>query len=64
VLERRKTPLAANPLHQALSGVDLPSLASPAALSSWIDPGRLPRRPQAAGPEPLIAVHALDHWLS
>jgi asparagine synthase (glutamine-hydrolysing) len=63
VLERRKTPLAANALHQALSGVDLPLIAS-AALEPWLDPGRLPRRPHAADLEPLIAVHALDHWLS
>lgn len=63
VLERRKTPLAANALHQALSGVDLPPLGASAALKSWLDPGRLPRRPHAADLEPLIAVHALDHWL-
>jgi asparagine synthase (glutamine-hydrolysing) len=63
VLERRKTPLAANALHQALSGVDLPLIAS-AALEPWLDPGRLPRRPHAADLEPLIAAHALDHWLS
>ena len=64
VLERRKTPLAANALHQALSGVDLPPLASSTALESWLDPGQLPRRPRAADLGPLIAVHALDHWLS
>ncbi len=64
VLERRKTPLATNALHQALSGVDLPPLASSAALEPWLDPTRLPRRPQAADLEPLIAVHALDHWLT
>jgi asparagine synthase (glutamine-hydrolysing) len=64
VLERRKTPLAAIALHQALSGVDLPPLASSAALEQWLDPQRLPRRPHAADLEPLIAVHALDHWLS
>jgi asparagine synthase (glutamine-hydrolysing) len=64
VFERRKTPLAANALQQALSGVALPPLAAPAALESWLDPGRLPRRPHAADLEPLIAVHALDHWLS
>ena len=64
VLERRKTPLAANALHQALSGVELPPLAAPAALAPWLDPGRLPRRPHAADLDPLVAVHALDHWLS
>jgi len=63
VLERRKTPLAANALHQALSGVDLPLIAS-AALEPWLDTGRLPRRPHAADLEPVIAVHALDHWLA
>lgn len=64
LLERRKTPLAANALHQALSGVELPPLAAPAALALWLDPGKLPRRPHAADLEPLIAVHALDHWLA
>jgi asparagine synthase (glutamine-hydrolysing) len=65
LLERRKAPLAANALHQALSGVDLPPLGSPAALEAWLDPKGLPRRrPQAADADPLIAVHALDHWLS
>jgi len=64
VLERRKTPLNANALHQALSGVDLPPLASSAALDFWIETARLPRRPHAADLEPVIAVHALDHWLS
>ncbi len=64
VLERRKTPLAANALQQALSDVELPPLATPAALAPWLDPGRLPRRPHAADLEPLIAVHALDHWLT
>jgi hypothetical protein len=64
VLERRKTPLSANALHQALSGVDLPSLAVPAALETWLDPGQLPRRPHAADLEALVAVHALDHWLT
>jgi asparagine synthase (glutamine-hydrolysing) len=63
VLERRKTPLAANALHQALSGVDLPPLASSAALDPWLDPGRVPRRPHAADLEPAVAAHALDHWL-
>jgi asparagine synthase (glutamine-hydrolysing) len=63
VLARRKTPLAANALHQ-LSGVDLPPLAASAALAPWIDPAGLPRRPQAADLEPLMAVHALDYWLS
>jgi asparagine synthase (glutamine-hydrolysing) len=64
VLERRKTPLAANALHQALSGVDLPPLGAPAALGSWLDPKGLPRRPLASEIDPVIAVHALDHWLS
>ena len=64
VLERRKTPLAANALHHALSGTELPPLVAPAALEPWLDPGRLPRRPQAADLEPLIAVQVLDHWLS
>jgi asparagine synthase (glutamine-hydrolysing) len=64
VIERRKTPLSAHALHQALSGVDLPPLAASAALAPWIDVGRLPRRPHAADLDRLIAVHALDHWLS
>ena len=64
VLERRKTPLAANALHQVLSDVELPPLAAPAALEPWLDPVQLPRRPHAADLEPVIAVHALDHWLS
>ncbi|MGE5148477.1 MAG: asparagine synthase-related protein [Rhodospirillaceae bacterium] len=64
VLERRKTPLAANALHQALSGVDLPPLAASAALEPWLDPEQLPRRPHAADLESLIAAHALDQWLS
>ncbi len=64
VLERRKTPLSANALHQALSGIDLPPLAASAALEPWLDPRQLPRRPHAADLEALIAVHALDHWLS
>ena len=64
VLARRKTPLAANTLHRAVSGVDLPPLAASAALEPWLDPARLPRRPQAADLELLIAVHALDHWLT
>ncbi|MBS0524540.1 MAG: hypothetical protein JSS04_13010 [Proteobacteria bacterium] len=63
VLERRKTPLSGNALHRALSGDDLPPLES-SSLALWIDPARLPRRPQAADLDPLIAVHALDHWLS
>jgi asparagine synthase (glutamine-hydrolysing) len=64
VLKRRKTPLAANALHQALSGVDLPPLAASAVLEPWLDLARVPRRPRAADLEPLIAVHALDQWLS
>jgi asparagine synthase (glutamine-hydrolysing) len=64
VLERRKTPLAVNALHQALSGIDLPPLGAPAALGSWLDPKGLPRRPQASEVDAVIAVHALDHWLS
>jgi asparagine synthase (glutamine-hydrolysing) len=64
VLERRKTPLAANALHQALSDIDLPPLAASAALEPWLDPAQLPRRPHAADLDPLIAVHALDYWLS
>ena len=64
VLERHKTPLSANALHHALSGVDLPSLAVPAALETWLDPAQLPRRPHAADLEALVAVHALDHWLT
>jgi asparagine synthase (glutamine-hydrolysing) len=63
VLARRKTPLAANALHQ-VPEVDLLPLAAPAVLASWIDPAGLPRRPQAADREPLMAVHALDYWLS
>jgi hypothetical protein len=64
VLERRKTPLAANVLHQVLSEVDLPPLVASVSLEPWLDPERLPRRPHSADLEPVIAVHALDHWLS
>jgi asparagine synthase (glutamine-hydrolysing) len=64
VIARRKTPLTANALHQALSATELPPLAVPAALEPWLDPGQLPRRPHAADLEPLIAVQVLDHWLS
>jgi asparagine synthase (glutamine-hydrolysing) len=63
VLERRKTPLAADALPLALSNVDWPPLGSPAALAPWIDPARLPRRPHDAELERLVAVHVLDHWL-
>lgn len=64
VLERRKTPLTANALHQALSGLELPPLAASAALELWLDPVQLPRRRHAADLEALISVHALDYWLS
>jgi asparagine synthase (glutamine-hydrolysing) len=62
ILARRKTPLVANPLQAALSGVELSPLASNAH-EAWLALDRIPRQVPGELVEPLLAAHALDHWL-
>jgi hypothetical protein len=63
LLERHKTPLAADPVQRALRDRALPPLERRTELEAWIDIGRLPIAPRPAELRSTLAVHALDYWL-
>jgi len=61
VLTRPKTPLADGPEVLPVLG----ALSSPGLLSAYVDTARLPATlPPGSDAGPLMAVHALDHWLT
>lgn len=66
VLERRKAPLAQSPLVEPLRRHGLPDLSPDGPLARYVDVRQVPVA--AACPvsdlNRLLAVHALDHWLS
>jgi asparagine synthase (glutamine-hydrolysing) len=66
VLERRKTPLTQSPLVEPLRRHGLPELSHAVQLGRYVDVRHLPA--PAACPASdlnrLLAVHALDHWLT
>jgi hypothetical protein len=65
VLARRKTPLAASPLAQAVRAQGLSGLSRDKRLDRYVDPRALPVLSSSDGDvERLVAVQALDHWLA
>jgi asparagine synthase (glutamine-hydrolysing) len=65
ILRRRKTPLALSPLVETIRLHGLGDRPSASRLTGYVDMRRLPAAPSAEAPlEALIAVHALDHWMS
>jgi len=63
LLDRPKAALSADPLQASLQTTKLPPLQSTQILERWLDPSRLPDRPEPDHVAPLVAVHALDYWL-
>jgi asparagine synthase (glutamine-hydrolysing) len=65
ILARRKTPLAESPRVQPIRTHGLPGLSRNDRLSRYVDVRALPLEPPPdPGLDRLIAVHALDHWLT
>lgn len=66
VLERRKAPLAQSPLVAPLSRHGLPDLSPGGPLARFVDVRQVPvvAACPAGDLNRLLAVHALDHWLS
>jgi asparagine synthase (glutamine-hydrolysing) len=64
VLSRKKTPLAAEPLHLSLSQHGFPPLSGGARFARYVVPDLLPSREALpARLDSAIAAHALDYWL-
>ncbi|HTR85273.1 MAG TPA: asparagine synthase-related protein [Reyranella sp.] len=64
ILQRPKSPLAGSPLAGPLGRGELGALSSSGRLGGYVDVSRVPAvLAQGSDAEPLLAVHALDHWL-
>ncbi|MCX7363628.1 MAG: asparagine synthase C-terminal domain-containing protein [Alphaproteobacteria bacterium] len=65
VLARDKTPLARYPLAEAIRRQGLPELPPGDRVGAWVDVERLPAGPISdADLDRVVAVHALDYWLT
>lgn len=65
ILERPKTPLSGSPTEAPLRRFGLGNFESGHLMEKYVDTGNVPASGAAGGDaSPLIAVHALDHWMA